>query len=638
MELPTLQQIRRAAEMSNIDQRRIYNASLDTMPKYSIIIPVCNQPELTKACLDSVAAHSHDHEVIVVDNGSSPAWRGPEFCIRNEKNLGFPVAINQGIKRAVGEIIVLLNNDTVVSAGWLDRLSHHLKSFDLVGPMTNRVSGPQQLSVSGFPLPDGILGVSEDVYRSSAGRAIPFHRLVFFCVAIKREVIDKIGLLDERFSPGNFEDDDYCLRAIEAGFRLGIATDCFIYHAGGSTHKALSLDYTELLRVNSEKLAAKFPAERIEYLKKFHQEMCASLPALPKRSLALVMVVKNEAKGLERAILSVRDFVDEIVIAVDRSSSDGTEEIAKKYATTLKHFDWCDDFAWARNFAHEGVKTDWLLFLDGHEFVSKCENLRMMLESPADGLLCTVELESGAQIRNPRIYRNGLYFAGAVHEMQNCKSLSVYSDFVVKHDRVTGQSASASSIRSAQRNDQLDRIMGKQLKDDPSNIRAAFHLALHRQSLGDFRGALRYQKQYFKYAKMPGERWYVYFNQALCHFALGHELRALWATDKAEKETPARWEIAKLRGLIYFRLKNYRKAIKFFVDSFDVNRLDETFKPWPRADSEVWNLIGESYFRLNRFDLAGEAFKQASDRCPDEKKKKLFFDRSQMMLKLSRLS
>lgn len=606
------------------------------MPKYSIIIPVCNKPELTKACLDSVAKYSTDHEVIVVDNGSNPPWRGPEFCIRNEKNLGFPFAINQGIKKARGEVIVLLNNDTVVSPNWLERLNAHFERYDMVAPVTNCISGPQQLTIRASGLPASIIEVSEGIYTRNVHRSHPFHRLVFFCVAIKREVIDKIGLLDEQFTPGNFEDDDYCMRAIEAGFRLGIAEDVFIYHLGSATNKALDFSYTELLRTNSDKFQKKWSAEKYALMVEKLKLNCAQNLPLPKRTLALVMVVRNEEQGLERAILSVKDFVDEIVIAVDNSSTDRTLEIAQKYATTLKRFDWRDDFAWARNFAHDGVKTDWILFLDGHEYVSKYLDLDLMLSSPADGLLCSVELESGSVIRNPRIYRNGLQFEGAIHEIQNCQNLSVYSDFLVIHGRLDGQAESSIAFRKKQTNNMVPKIMGQQLKDDPSNTRASLHLALHEQSLGHFREAIKYQKKYFKYSTFAGERWFLYFNQALCHFSLGHKLRALWSADDAEKETPRRWEIARLRGLIFFNHGDYDRAIKFFVDSFDSNLGDTTYKPWKRDDADTWNLIGESYFRLGKLDPASEAFNEAFKNCEDSTKKTLYYNRAKLMTEMLR--
>ena len=465
---------------------------------------------------------------------------------------------------------------------------------------------------------------------------MPFFRLVFFCVAIKREVIEKIGLLDEQFSPGNFEDDDFCVRAILAGFRLGIAQDVLIYHKGSATHKSLNVAYDELLGTNLMKFKAKWPLEIYSKLRKNNLLNCSNIWKFTKRSMALVMICKNEEVGLERAIISAQNFVSEIVIAIDNSTVDKTEEIAKKYATTIKHFDWRDDFAWARNFAHEGVKSDWILFLDGHEYVEKCENLESMLDLPVDGLLCTVELEQGTQIRNPRIYRNGMKFAGAVHEMQNCKSLSVYTDFVVKHARIGGQSQGAIVLRNEQRDDQIERIMGGQLKDDPKNTRAAFHLALHQQSKGYYKKALKFQKQFLKFAINHGDRWYMLFNQALCHYSLGRSLRAFWSCNSAEKETPNRWEIAKLRGLIYFRAKDYTKAVKFFVDSFDSNINDVTFKPWKKDNVGTWNLIGECYFKTSLYDLANVAFMRASEECIDVKQKAFYKARSDVMIALLR--
>ena len=233
------------------------------MPKYSIIIPVCGQEEMTNACLESVFANSSDYEVIIVNNGSKFASLGVAKTINNESNLGFPKAINQGIKEATGEIIVLLNNDTRVGPQWLEHLSACFNKFDIVGPVSNCVSGPQQVSVQMYSLPNDVDVVANNLAKYHMRGEFPLHRLVFFCVAIKRKVIDKIGLLDEQFSPGNFEDDDYCLRAIDAGFKLGVAKNCFIYHKGSVTHKSLNLDYVALLNRNEAIFKEKWPEEKI---------------------------------------------------------------------------------------------------------------------------------------------------------------------------------------------------------------------------------------------------------------------------------------------------------------------------------------------------------------------------------------
>ena len=232
------------------------------MPKYSIIIPVCGNEKVTRECIESVEKNTNDFEIIIIDNGSVPAFAWDGKVIYNIGNYGFPAAVNQGIKLAIGEVIVILNNDTIVTPNWLEHLTAHFDKFDMVGPVTNNISGPQQIELDVSLDKDNLNAVAADIYSKNYEKAYAFHRLVFFCVAIKKEVFDKIGLLDEQFSPGNFEDDDFCLRAIEAGYRLGIAQDAFIYHIGSVTHKSLNLNVAELLEGNRVKFEAKWPSEK----------------------------------------------------------------------------------------------------------------------------------------------------------------------------------------------------------------------------------------------------------------------------------------------------------------------------------------------------------------------------------------
>ena len=107
----------------------------------SVIIPIIDQKEMTLACIDSVEAHTDDYEIIIVDNGSEPRWFNRKLAyIRNEENLGFPVAVNQGIRAAKGENIILLNNDVIVTPGWADRLIKWLDEYDFIGPCRDFVN------------------------------------------------------------------------------------------------------------------------------------------------------------------------------------------------------------------------------------------------------------------------------------------------------------------------------------------------------------------------------------------------------------------------------------------------------------------------------------------------------------------
>jgi len=602
------------------------------MPKYSIIIPVCGNEKITNECIDSIARGTSDFELIIVDNGSGWKRRGPEKIIRNETNLGFPVAVNQGIKAAVGDVIVILNNDTLVTPDWLEHLEKHFEKFDMVGPVTNFISGPQQIELDVAASKDNADTIARDVYSKNYQKTHPYHRLVFFCVAMKREVVDRVGLFDEQFSPGNFEDDDFCLRAIEAGFRLGIAQDTFIYHIGCVTFKTLKLAYNELLETNRAKFQAKWPAEKYLELQSKCLDNCLDLKSLKKNRLALVMVVKDEEVGLERAILSCRDFVDEIVIAVDNATTDRTEEIAKKCGAVIKHFDWHDDFSEARNFANQGVRSKWILMLDGHEYVVKAPDLEKYLESKHDGLMCSIEMERGFTFGYPRIYRNGLQFFGKVHERPTARSTEPYPEFLIKHDRFGGQADEAAERRAQQRDEQVHRIMGAEFRRSKKNVRAAFHLALQAQGREDFTGAIRWWRRYLRHSKDRGERWFAFFNLSLCHLGLRHFFRAFWAASRADDETPGRWEIQKVKGLIFYRRKKWEKAMEYFVKSLDDKKCIIAYKPWPRDLASIFNLVGECLFNLGVYDRAVLAFTRAAELCTDKEVKKILEARAKVMV------
>ncbi len=244
-------------------------------PLLSIVILAHNQFPHTRACLQSVLTHTPpwSFECIVVDNGSTdetprllPRWaeEHPQIrYIRLEENRGFPAGNNVGLAAAQGRYVILLNNDTVVTPGWIERLLLPAvtdPSVGLVGPVSNRVSGRQQLPAVAYDTETlkGLEAFALKRARWYAGRKLEVRRLVGFCLLIRRELLERIGGLDERFGMGNFEDDDYCLRAALAGFRAVVALDCFVHHTGSQTFRALSIDYGRLLLENWEKFKHKW--------------------------------------------------------------------------------------------------------------------------------------------------------------------------------------------------------------------------------------------------------------------------------------------------------------------------------------------------------------------------------------------
>jgi GT2 family glycosyltransferase len=233
------------------------------MPKISIIIPALNQQEMTLECLAAVRAHTQDYEVILVDNGSTPPLvdlDGLPATIRNETNIGFPCAINQGIQAARGDVIILLNNDCIVSRGWAFWLQHHLENYAIVGPVTNYCAGIQRVTLPVYHNEQELHMVAEKWGKEHAGESQEVAWIIGFCMAFKRKLWEEIGPFDESLWPCSGEELDFCLRARSFGYRVGVAGETYIHHHGSMTFKdmAAQVDYANLCRRNEDNITAKW--------------------------------------------------------------------------------------------------------------------------------------------------------------------------------------------------------------------------------------------------------------------------------------------------------------------------------------------------------------------------------------------
>lgn len=239
-------------------------------PKVSVVILSFNTLKYTKLCLDSVFNNSNwaNLEVIVVDNGSSDGsgellqqYQKKYSNLKTillKKNTGFAGGNNIGIKASSGEYIFLLNSDTIVTKGWIRGLVFHLadRKVGLVGPLTNSIGNEAKIKVSYKNL-KGIEGFANRLALENSGKSFEINNLAFFCVAGRRSVWKKVGLLDERFQFGTFEDDDYCLRAKKAGYKLLCAEDVFIHHFLGKTREKIQgMDY--IFESNKQKFQDKW--------------------------------------------------------------------------------------------------------------------------------------------------------------------------------------------------------------------------------------------------------------------------------------------------------------------------------------------------------------------------------------------
>lgn len=230
----------------------------------SIIVLTWNQLPCTQECLASIAAYTTEpYELIVVDNGSTDgtvAWLHQQAqqdhrirIITNGSNLGFAKGCNQGIEAAHGEYILLLNNDVVVTAEWLAGLLECYRRkphVGIVGPMTNNISGIQRVAHVDYDDIAGMHDFAQSFRELNRYRMIENRRVVGFCMLFSRQLANEVGLLDETFGSGNFEDDDYCLRAELAGYRNYIAGDVFVHHHGSQTFIGNKMAYGQAMQHN----------------------------------------------------------------------------------------------------------------------------------------------------------------------------------------------------------------------------------------------------------------------------------------------------------------------------------------------------------------------------------------------------
>lgn len=223
-----------------------------------IIICVHNALEDIKRCLASVMDYATPpYHLIIVDDGSSSATAEfletqatlhPIELIRNPVAHGYTRSANQGLQRSKARYVILLNSDTVVTPQWVERLvacADSEEKIGMVGPLSNTASWQsiphfeQNGDWATNPLPLD-LTPAQMAQRVAAHSAKIYPQLPFlngFCLLIKRQLIEEIGYFDETlFEDGYGEENDYCIRARQAGWSLAVADDVYIYHAQSKSY------------------------------------------------------------------------------------------------------------------------------------------------------------------------------------------------------------------------------------------------------------------------------------------------------------------------------------------------------------------------------------------------------------------
>jgi len=211
--------------------------------KCDIVVPVWNQPEFTKACIESIINNTADidYRLIIIDNASNKetkhyleslktSVKPPVFLVRNENNLGFVKAANQGMRLSEAPYICLINNDTLVTEGWLGEM---IKVFE--GSAQIGLVNPSSNNLGQRPDRDEAIESYAQKLKKESGSFFEIGSAIGFCMLIKKELIDKIGVFDEIYGMGNFEDTDFSRRAIKEGYICVRACAAYVYHREGTS-------------------------------------------------------------------------------------------------------------------------------------------------------------------------------------------------------------------------------------------------------------------------------------------------------------------------------------------------------------------------------------------------------------------
>jgi GT2 family glycosyltransferase len=219
-----------------------------------IIIPIWNQKEITKNCIDSILRNTvYPHRLILIDNASDEDTKAylesvrdikktGAILIQNRENLGFVKAVNQGLKIADAPYVCIFNNDTITTPGWLEEMVGFAEKNKDIGIVNPLCGGP-----AGMPKDE----YARIIARDNKDKYMETNQCFLFCALVKKEVVEKIGYLDEIFGMGGFDDTDYSIRAGIAGYRCVCLHSAYVHHINNVSFKELG--NRDLINKNCEK-------------------------------------------------------------------------------------------------------------------------------------------------------------------------------------------------------------------------------------------------------------------------------------------------------------------------------------------------------------------------------------------------
>ncbi|MEJ5023702.1 glycosyltransferase [Brucella anthropi] len=414
--------------------------------KTGIVIVSYNASDAIIATLASVRrAHNESSiKLILVDNASTPEERsrirtaisvhieeiGNDWrYIEQPENLGFSGGNNIGIREFLADDtithICLLNGDVIVTDHWLDRMLTYKKA--IISSVTNKADSEQCIPVDYDSNLDEFIDIKngiipEDPYQRIQDFSNSRHEIwrgnlveadvTFFCVLLTKEAIQKIGLLDETFFPGGYEDDDYCIRARKLGYEIFLARDVFIHHWGSASFGKLQYEYFS----NHAK-------KNKRYLEKKHKIIWQRRPEKPIVSFYMDVEFALSSLGKSKSRTSLFSYIANLDHQIDYFETEfrNLSSVLKAHSVDVPE-KLTEQIAAAES--HGDVFATWIR--------TKTSLLQILKEEKPDNAKVKVIV---AQFR---------YIADAVHERVEC-NFAIH-DFLATFNTGSGTSVSSNPV------------------------------------------------------------------------------------------------------------------------------------------------------------------------------------------------
>lgn len=355
----------------------------------SVIVRRKNRLEISRECLIRVFGHSREpFELVLVDDGSfeDTASLVHEFrrkrgtnrvdFLRAVQGASFAQVARQAAARAQGRFLAFLDDSAFVTPGWLDCLFalsvHDWPNTGLVGPATDQLPGSLGISVAKLEELDRLAAHRR---RKWAGQMSPTNQVPHFCFLLRREILERVGEFDTRFTTDPMVVADYCLRVRESGLRVLIAQDAFVHREADLPPEPKADTDLRVLRDKwGDQLSTEFapvapkagddgvPTPNSHRISPVNTAQLAPL----EPGVSLCMIVKNEEKNLPECLSTVHDLFDEIIV-IDTGSSDRTRDAAQRFGAKIFDFPWVDSFGAARNESLRHATRKWIMWLDADD-------------------------------------------------------------------------------------------------------------------------------------------------------------------------------------------------------------------------------------------------------------------------------